>query len=105
MPLRLFQSPHQCLGVPHLQGSTVDFSVSPGEPDLKQPLASRCDNCITSGGDSSWDSSMALSPGWCKMGPDRSMNGLRGQQALWRTNWQNNNPQEKRKCLYSETEA
>ena len=46
-----------------------------------------------------------LSPGWCQTGPDRSMNGLRGQQALWRTNWQNNNPREKRKCLYSEIET
>ena len=46
-----------------------------------------------------------LSPGWCQTGPDRGVNGLRGQQALWRTNWQNNNPREKRKCLYSEIET
>ena len=52
MPLLLFQSPHQCLEPLTSKVSTVGFSVSLGEPDLKQPLASRCDNCITSGGDS-----------------------------------------------------
>lgn len=58
MPLLLFQSPHQCLEPLTSKVSTVGFSVSLGEPDLKQPLASRCDNCITSGGDSCWDSPM-----------------------------------------------
>ena len=87
--------------------SAVDLSLSPGEPDLKEPLADRCDNCITRGGDAHWNSSSTagvLSPGWCKMGPERSVHGPSGQRDLWRTSGQNNNAQEKRKWIYYELE-